>query len=140
MLAEGSDLNLFRPFPDLETAELAVLYLESRRVVGLQIKTVGIESGRPSATVSVLASSFRPAPTTYFVVLAWLREEGRFHEECLLMPSEELRSIATVDAYGHLKFEYHPGASTVGRLDRFRLQLSTLPTVIAGLLSSESLG
>jgi hypothetical protein len=135
LLAEGSDLNLFRPFPDLETAELAVLHLESRRVVGLQIKTVGIESGRPSATVAVLASSFRPSPTTYFVVLAWHREEGRFHDECLLIPSEELRSIAAEDAYGHLKFEFHPESTTQGRLDTFRLQLSNLRAAIEGLVS-----
>jgi hypothetical protein len=139
LLAEDSDLNLYRPFPDLETAELAVLHLESRRVVGLQIKTVGIESGRPSATVSVLASSFRPAPTTYFVVLAWLREEGRFHEWCLLMPSGDLRSIAAEDAYGHLKFEFHPDSPRHGPLDSFRLQLSTLCTAIEDLRSDESL-
>jgi hypothetical protein len=138
LLAERSDLNLFRPFPDLETAELAVLHLESRRVVGLQIKTVGFDSARPSATVAVLASSFRPAPTTYFVVLAWLREEGRFHDWCLLMPSEALRSLAAEDVYGHLKFEFHPDSPTAGRLERFRLQLPTLPTAIEGLLSSES--
>jgi hypothetical protein len=135
LLAEGSDLNLFRPFPDLETAELAVLHLESRRVVGLQIKTVGIDSARPSATVSVLASSFRPAPTTYFVVLAWLREEGRFHDECLLIPSEELRKIAGEDAYGHLKFEFHPGSATQVRLDKFRHPVSKLPAAIKAFLS-----
>ena len=135
LLAEGSDLNLFRPFPDLETAELAVLHLESRRVVGLQIKTVGIERGRPSATVSVLASSFRPAPTTYFVVLAWLREESRFHEECLLMPSEDLRSIAAEDAYGHLKFEFHPDSATQDRLDPYRYKSADMRTEIEALLA-----
>jgi hypothetical protein len=137
LLAEGSDLNLFRPFPDSETSELAVLHLESRHVVGLQIKTVGIDSTRTSATVSVLASSFRPAPTTYFVVLAWLREVGQFHDWCLLMPSEDLRSIAAEDAYGHLKFEFHPDSPGQGPLDRFRIQLSTLRTAIEDVLSEE---
>jgi hypothetical protein len=135
LLAEGADLNLFRPFPDLETAELVALHLVSRRVVGLQIKTVGVDSARPGATVSVLASSFRPALNTYFVVLAWMREEDRFHEECLLIPSEDLRSIAAEDAYGHLKFQFHPGSATQGRLDGFRLQLSALRTATEGLLS-----
>jgi hypothetical protein len=139
LLAEGSDLNLFRPFPDSETAELAVLHLQSRHIVGLQVKTVGIDSARTSATVSVLASSFRPAHTTYFVVLAWLREEGRFHDWCLLMPSEELRSIATQDAYGHLKFEFHPDSPGEGPLDRFRLKRSTVCTATEDFLSSESL-
>jgi hypothetical protein len=137
LLAEGSDLNLFRPFPDSETAELAVLHLESRRVLGLQVKTVGIDSARPSATVSVLASSFRPAPTTFVVVLAWLREVGRFHDWCLLMPSEDLRSVATVDAYGHLKFEFHPNSPKQESLDRFRLQISTLRTSVEDVVSGQ---
>ena len=135
LLAEGSELNLFRPFPDLETAELAVLHLASRRAVGLQIKTVGVDSARPGATVSVLGSSFRPAPTTYFVVLAWLREGGRFHDESLLIPSEDLRSFAAEDAYGHLKFEFHPGSPTKGRLDSYRHNLVDLRAEVETLLT-----
>jgi hypothetical protein len=134
-LAEAADLNLFRPFPDLETAELAVLHLVSRRVVGIQVKTVGVDSAHPSATIAVRALSFRPAPTTYFVVLAWLREEGRFHEECLVIPSEELRGFAQ-ESEGHLKFEFHPGSTTQGRLDEFRQRLSTLPVAISGAIRS----
>jgi hypothetical protein len=72
-LAEDGNLNLFRPFPDSETVELAVLHLTSRRVVGLQIKTVGVTQARLSSTVDVYASSFRPLPSTYFIVLAWWR-------------------------------------------------------------------
>ena len=137
-LAESAKLNLFRPFPDLETAELGVLHLESRRVLGIQVKTVGVDATRPSATVAVRALSFRPAPTTHFVVLAWVREEGRFHEECLLIPSEELTAIAGKDVYGHLKFEFHPGSKTQGRVDPFRCPTAGLPTAIATLLSPGS--
>lgn len=138
-LAENADLNLFRPFPDLETAELAVLHLSSRQVLGIQVKTVGVESSRPSATVAVRESSFRPAPTTYFTVLAWVRDEDRFHEECLLIPSEELQSIAARDAYGHLKFEFHPGSAKQGRLDAFRKATADLPVVIGSLLVAPGL-
>ena len=107
LLAEGGDLNLFRPFPDLETPELAVLHLDSRRVLGIQVKTRSVDNAHPDATVSVLASSFRPSPTTYFVVLAWLREESRFHEECLLIPSEDFRGLSyPEDPFGHLKFDW----------------------------------
>jgi hypothetical protein len=137
-LAEDADLNLFRPFPDLETAELAVLHLVSRRVVGIQVKTVGVDSAQPSATIAVRALSFRPAATTYFLVLAWLREEGRFHEECLVIPSEELHGFAQ-ESEGHLKFEFHPGSATQGRLDPYRHALSRLPAVLADQLS-EPLG
>src|SRR5260370_24459731 len=86
-LAEAGDLNAFRPFPDLETAEIAVLDLNSRRVIGLQVKTVDIDQGRLHATVNVRGSRFRPSPTTFFTVLAWLRDESRFHEEFLLIPT-----------------------------------------------------
>jgi hypothetical protein len=137
-LAESGELNLFRPFPDLETAELGVLHLGTRRVLGIQVKTVGVDAARPSATVAVRALSFRPAPTTYFIVLAWLRDEARFHDECLVIPSEELTSIAGRDVYGHLKFEFHPAATTRGRGDAFRHATSKLPEIIASQLSGAS--
>src|SRR5258708_22997516 len=66
-LTEDFDLNLFRPYPDSETVELAVQHLVSRRVVGLQIKTVDVGQTRLLATVSVLAPTFRPCPTTTFL-------------------------------------------------------------------------
>ncbi|MEP6753054.1 MAG: hypothetical protein ABI959_09935 [Candidatus Dormiibacterota bacterium] len=136
-LAEAAELNLFRPFPDLETAELGVLHLETRRTLGIQVKTVGVDAARPSATIAVRALSFRPAPTTYFVVLAWIREDRRFHDECLVIPSEELTSIAVRDAYGHLKFEFHPGVARRGRIDAFRHPTARLQEAIAGLLTAE---
>jgi hypothetical protein len=77
------------------------------------------------------------AATTYFVVLAWVRAENRFHEECLVIPSKELASIAGRDAYGHIKFEFHPGATTPGRPAKFRTPTSSLATVVATMLSSE---
>ena len=89
-LAEGDRLNLFRPFPDLETVELAVRQLDSGHVVGLQIKTVSVDAVNPNRPVDIYISSFRPAPTTYFVVVAWVPDDRRFHEECLVIPSEEL--------------------------------------------------
>ncbi|MDQ2942112.1 MAG: hypothetical protein M3R21_00380 [Candidatus Dormibacteraeota bacterium] len=129
-MAEAADLNLFRPFPDLETAELVVLHLDSRRVLGLQVKTRGVDSTHPAATVNVRESSFQPSPTTYFVVLAWLREESRFHEECLLFPSDDLRSIAQPEvSHGDLKFEWHPG-STQSRLAEYQLGLNELLTSV----------
>jgi len=134
-LAEDANLNLFRPFPDLETAELAVLHLVSRRVLGIQVKTVGVDAAHPGATVAVRELSFRPAPTTYFVVLAWMRAENRFHDECLFIPSEELASISGRDVYGHLKFEFQPGSAHKGT-DRFRESTSKLPMVVDSLLST----
>jgi len=115
ILAEDDALNLFRAFPDLETSELLVRHMTSRRVLGLQIKTIGVDDSRPSGTVSILASSFRPSPMTQFVVLAWHEDERRFDEKCLLIPSTELDEIAQLRGT-HLSFDWHPGRPVLTKL------------------------
>jgi hypothetical protein len=134
-LAEGATLNLFRPFPDSETAELVVLHLATRQVAGLQIKTVGIDAARPSGAVAVLKSSFRPARSTYFVVLAWQRDVKRFHDECLVIPSEDVPSFAGEDTAGHIRFEFHPGSTNHGRLNTYRRNLASLRAEVESLVN-----
>src|SRR5690242_17770014 len=137
LLATTGDLDLFRPFPDNETSELAVLDLGTWRVVGLQIKTVEVHQGRTRANVKVYASSFRPSPTTYFVVLAWVRDEGRFHDECLVIPSEELADICgPSDSHGHLSFDWHPGSPSASQLDSYRVSVGALPSSVMARISS----
>ena len=127
LLAESGELNLFRPFPDLETSELAVRHVVSRRVLGIQVKTIGVDAAHPSGTVSILASSFRPSRSTYFVVLAWLRDEARFYEECLFIPSEEIRNVCEPStSAGHLSFDWHPASGDQVHLGEYRLRLATL--------------
>ena len=133
-LAEDGDLNLFRPFPDSETVELAVLHLTTRRVVGLQIKTVDISQAKLHATVDVYASSFRPFPTTYFAVLAWHRDQSRFHEEFLLIPSMELREIGRDYGRGHIEFQFHADSPAQDRLRKYRYGLDELRNLVAGLV------
>ena len=135
-LAEAGELNLFRPFPDSETAEIAVLHLVSRRVVGLQVKTVEVDHARLRATVNVYASSFRPSPTTYVVVLGWLRDEARFHEECLLIPSVALLDFARDDGGGHLEFVFRPGSSGQPEMDKYRIELNELRTQVMARVES----
>jgi hypothetical protein len=132
-LAEAEHLNLFRPFPDLETVELAVRHLDSGHVVGLQIKTVSVDATYPNRPVDIYMSSFRPAPTTYFTVVAWMPDDRRFHDECLVFPSQELLGFAR-PAGLHYKFEFQPGSTKQPRLDRYRRSLSDLSTEIEGLL------
>ena len=134
-LAESGDLNLFRAFPDSETAEIAVLHLESRRVIALQVKTVDVNRERPRATVNVYASSFRASPTTYFVVVAWLGDEARFHEECLLIPSVKIPELASDDGSGHLSFDFHPGSTDATRADVYKRQLAEFRDEIERLLT-----
>ncbi len=132
-LAEAGDLNIFRPFPDLETAEIAILDLNTRRVIGLQVKTVDIDQARLHATVNIRGSSFRPSPTTFFTVLAWLRDKSQFHEEFLLIPSMELREFLRDDGHGHLEFVWQPGSTSRGHLDMYKHPLTQLKTSVLGL-------
>lgn len=135
LLAESGDLNLFRPFPDLETSELGVLDLNSRGVVGIQVKTHGVDPANPAATVNVRASSFHPSPTTYFVVLAWLREGGQFHDACLLIPSDDIRRISQPEeTHGELKFEWHPGSTGQRRLQKYQVALNQLRSLVTDLV------
>ena len=137
LLAQDSGLNLFRPFPDIETSELGVLHLESRRVLGIQVKTVGVDTAHPSASVMVLASSFRPSPSTYIVVLGWLRGEARFHEECLVIPSEGLHDVAEPKvSHGHFEFDWHPGSTAESHLNKYRRELDELRNLVSGLVSA----
>ena len=134
LLAESGDLNLFRAFPDMETSELAIRHLQSHRVLGLQIKTIGIDSANPRGAVSILASSFRPSARTYFVVLAWLRDRNCFHDECLVVPSLALRSICEPSVRdGHLSFDWHPGTKMGGKLSLYRQRLNEVGVAVRGL-------
>jgi hypothetical protein len=137
-LAETGDLNLFRAFPDSETAEIVVLHLTSRHVIGLQVKTVDVEQARLRATVNVYGPSFRPSPTTYFVVLAWLRDVACFHEECLLIPSVALLDFARDDGSGHLEFVFRPGSSGQPETDKYRIGLGELQIRITSTIESHT--
>jgi len=136
LLAEPGDLNLFRPFPDSETAELAVLHLATRHVFGLQVKTVEVGEARMHATVNVYRPSFRAAPTTLIVVLAWHRDQSRFHEDCLLIPSVDLVDIASDDGHGHLTFDWLPGSATPDRFVKYRVAITDLRARVTSLVST----
>ena len=107
--------------------------LDSGHVVGLQIKTVSVDAVNPNRPVDIYISSFRPAPTTYFLVVAWVPDDRRFHEECLVIPSEELLQLART-AGSHYQFEFQPGSTQQPRLDKYRRALSSLADEIERLL------
>lgn len=132
VLAEYGELNLFRAFPDLETSELVAMNVATRRIVGIQIKTIGISAAQPAGTVMILASSFRPSPSTLFVVVAWRQDERRFDDECLLIPSEDVRRICEPsERGGHLAFDWHPRSPSKTRLDPYRRSLKTAGAEVA---------
>lgn len=129
-LAEAEDLNLFRPFPDLETAELVVRHRMSGRVIGLQVKTVTVDAAHMPPRVAVAIPSFRPAPTTYFTVLGWLPGEARFDADCLIFPSQKLHEFAREDS-GHFEFHFDLGSD---RLKGYRRPLAELRAAAEELL------
>ena len=127
VLAENGELNLFRAFPDLETSELVAMNVATRRVVGIQIKTIGVSPAQPAGSVMILASSFRTSPSTVFVVVAWRHDERRFDDECLLIPSEDVRRICEPTEHGgHLAFDWHPRSPLKTQLDPYRRSLDDL--------------
>ena len=105
------------------------------RVLGVQVKTGGVDAAHPTARINIRAASFRPAPTTYFVVLAWRREENRFQEECLLIPSEDMRTLCQPgELDGHLKFDWLPGSVAESRLNPFRIPIQKMRVEIENRL------
>ena len=133
-LAEAASLNLFRPFPDLETVEVLARHVLTRRFLGLQVKTVGWDKAHLENRVYVRRSSFRPSPSTFICVLGWNRDEGRFEDDCLLIPSEELAGLARVQGEW-MMLELEPGGVRHRRLDRYRESLLSLGSTVESMLA-----
>lgn len=130
-LADVDELTIFRAFPDLETAEVVVLHEKSRHVLGIQVKTVGVDREHPQGTIDVDLASYRPSASTWVIGVAWDRDDRRFRDECLIIPSLELSGI--VPTYrGHLRFPYFPDSPRKwGRLTPYRRPLADLGQLMA---------
>lgn len=138
-LAGEYTLNLFRPFPDLETAEIVVRHLESLAILGIQVKTVSVDAAHMETTVNIQRPSFRPSASTWLVVLAWQRDQERFHPECLVMPTMDVERIAYGDAE-HLELSFQPGGGRHAAVEPYRRPLQELGREIAALLKTPHRG
>ena len=138
-LADVDDLTIFRAFPDLETAEVVVLHEKSRQVVGIQVKTIGVDRQHREGTIDVDVASFRPSATTWVVGVAWDRDSRLFRDECLVIPSLDVDRI--VAPYrGHLRFPFFPDSPRKwGRLTPYRRPLADLGKLMAAELLPPSL-
>lgn len=132
-LAEAESLNLFRPFPDLETVEVLVRHTASRKFLGFQVKASGWDKKHLENRVYMRRSSFRPAPTTFICVLGWNRDEERFQDECLLIPSTEIEQFTRVEG-AWLVLELQPGSQHHRRLDAYRTPLQSLAQTVESML------
>jgi len=132
-LAEAEALNLFRPFPDLETVEVLAHHVESGRFLGLQVKTSGFDSAHVEERVYVRRSSFHAAPSTFICVLGWERSSRRFADDCLLIPSQDVSGIARAEG-DFLVLELEPGSGAHRRLDAYRTPLTRLGEAVRSLV------
>jgi hypothetical protein len=134
-LATLEDCGLFRPFPDNEIAEVVIRRLAGGATVGLQVKTIQLDSPHASRHVLVNRTTFVAAPSTMVVVLAWVLPDKRFHPTCLVIPTVEVPSLAGTSG---LDFELHfrpDGSSEPSKVDRYRLPLDSLAEAISERLS-----
>jgi hypothetical protein len=133
-LAEAESMNLFRPFPDLETVEVLARHISTHRFLGLQVKAVGWDHAHLENRVYVRRSSFRPSPSTYLCIVGWDRDACLFEDDCLFIPSVELADIARVEGEW-MTLELVPGAMRHRRTDRYRVSLMSLGQTVDSLLA-----
>jgi hypothetical protein len=130
-LAMLEDCGLFRPFPDNETAEILLRRLATGSTLGIQVKSSQLDEQHASRKFYVYRPSFVASPTTYLVALAWVVPDRRFHETCLVIPTEDLPSIAAKDG-PYFAFHFHPaGGRSSSRLDRYRVPLESLADIFS---------
>jgi hypothetical protein len=123
-LAENPRLDLFRPFPDLEMVEVLARDNATGGYMGIQVKTaVPLEWGE--AHLRIRKATLVPAPSTCLTGLAWLPAADTFADECLLVPTTDLASVA-IDADDHWVLHFHPHSPEKTRLDNYRVRLSDL--------------
>jgi len=117
--------GLFRPFPDSEMVEVAVRRLATGHTLGIQVKTVQLAKPHAFGHVLVNRATFVASPTTVIVALAWLTEEQRFHQTCLVVPASEVPELAGGGRYYELHFHPDPSPEP-SRLDPYRIPIDQL--------------
>ena len=134
-LAFLEDCGLFRPFPDNETNEVLIRRLATGATIGIQVKTSQLSVPNARSTILVNRSNFVPARTTFLVALAWIVPEHRFHETCLVIPSEEIPGLASINGPDY-ELHFHPAGSNMpSRLDPYRIPLESLGETFARRLT-----
>ena len=102
---------------------------------GLQVKTEQLDEPHAYRHVLINRSNFVASRSTFIVVLAWILPERRFHETCLLLPSEQVPTLAGTSG-PNLELHFRPdGSSEPSRLDAFRRPLESLTGEISRLLA-----
>ena len=99
--------------------------------LGIQVKTGQLTEPHARLKILVNRSNFVGAPTTLLVALAWMVPERRFHETCLVIPTDQLPSVAAIDGQNY-ELNFRPaGSRESSRLDRYRIPLESLTETLA---------
>jgi hypothetical protein len=106
----------------------------SRRYSGLQVKTAGWDATHQEERVYFRRSSFRAAPSTHVAFLGWNRAARAFAEDCLLIPSADVPSLAREEGEW-MVLEVEPSALRHRRLDRYRTPLASLGATVEEMLA-----
>lgn len=130
-LAFLEDCGLFRPFPDNETNEVLIRRLATGATIGIQVKTGQLPEPYAYRKILINRSNFVPARSTFLVALGWMVPERRFHEICLVIPSEVIPELAAIVGPNY-ELHFRPaGSSRPSRLDRYRVPLELLTETFA---------
>jgi hypothetical protein len=133
-LAMLEDCGLFRPFPDNETAEILLRRLLTGTTIGIQVKTSQLAEPTGRSHIYVHKSSFVATPTTFVIALAWVVPERRFHESCLVIPSQAVPAISADEGVNYA-FHFRPAKSDrSSRVDKYRVPLESLAETLASHL------
>ena len=133
-LATLEDCGLFRPFPDSEMTEVVVRRLATGSTLGIQVKTAQLDQPHDERQVLIHRATFIESPSIVVVAVAWIVPEHRFHETCLVLPAQDVPSLASIDGpYYKLHFRAE-GSREPSRLDPYRVKLEDLATKLANRL------
>ena len=133
-LATLGDCGLFRPFPDSEMTEVILRRLKTGSTLGIQVKTAQLDQPHDVRHVLINRATFVGAPSIVVIALAWIVPEQRFHETCLVLPAQDVPSLASINGpYYELHFRAD-GSRESSRLDPYRTRLEDLATELASRL------
>ena len=133
-LATLDDCGLFRPFPDSEMTEVVVRRLATGSTLGIQVKTAQLDQPHDERQVLIHRATFVESPSIVVVAQAWIVPEHRFHETCLVLPAQDVPSLASIDGpYYKLHFRAD-GSREPSRLDPYRVPLKRLAEEISSRL------
>ncbi len=128
-LAQSSQLDLFRPFPDLEMVEVLARNNLTGGFAGLQVKTGTVSRPYGEAQIHIRKATLSQAANTWLVGLAWLETAAGFDGECLLIPAADIPNVATDDG-SDLAIHFHPSSPERTRLDPYRQRLLHLDRLV----------